>query len=202
MTVGFRTRSEKIGAHAIRTAVDWNGAPVSVRDAMSLLEQDVSFRSGLIAALRSSPFTGYFWETPSVTTATSNLPFEFVLIDAPSFQRVAPERSAFEEHFAGDSDRDGIVTFENLGRDATLIVPCPVDDESKYSHLAAFARNGPTAQVDALFEAVGRATRRRISDRPLWLSTAGMGVYWLHVRLDSRPKYYRHDPYKRPRQPA
>ena len=25
---------------------------------------------------------------------------------------------------------------------------------------------------------------------PTWLSTAGMGVSWLHVRLDSQPKYY------------
>ena len=29
----------------------------------------------------------------------------------------------------------------------------------------------------------------RIDDRPLWLSTAGDGVAWLHVRLDQRPKY-------------
>ena len=169
---------------------------------MSLLEHDAAFRSGLIAALRSSPFEGYFWETPSVTTATSSLPFEFVLIDAPSFAQVSPERSAFEEHFSGDSAGDGIVTFENLGRDATLIVPCPIDDESKYSHLATFVRNGPEAQVDALFRSVGRATLQRISERPLWLSSAGMGVYWLHVRLDSRPKYYRHEPYKRPREIA
>jgi hypothetical protein len=169
---------------------------------MSLLEHDETFRSGLIAALRSSPFEGYLWETPPVTTATSHLPFEFVLTDAPSFERASPERSAFQEHFSGDSDGDGIVTFENLGRDATLIVPCPIEDESTYSHLARFVRNGPEAQVDALFRAVGRATRQRISERPLWLSTAGMGVYWVHVRIDSRPKYYRHEPYKRPRATA
>jgi len=198
----FRTRIEKLDRHTLRTAVDWNGGPVSMRDAMSLLEKAGTFRGGLIAALRSSPFDGYFWETPSVTSATSHLPFEFVLTDAPSFERASPERSAFEEHFTGDSDRDGIVTFENLGRDATLIVPCPIDDESKYSHLATFVRSAPEAQVDALFRSVGRATLQRISERPLWLSTAGMGVYWVHVRLDSRPKYYRHEPYKRPRELA
>ena len=30
----------------------------------------------------------------------------------------------------------------------------------------------------------------------LWVSTSGLGVYWLHVRLDSYPKYYQHAPYK------
>ncbi len=35
----------------------------------------------------------------------------------------------------------------------------------------------------------------RVGDRPTWLSTAGHGVAWLHVRLDTRPKYYRYTPY-------
>jgi hypothetical protein len=30
----------------------------------------------------------------------------------------------------------------------------------------------------------------------LWLSTAGMGVSWLHVRLDSSLKYYGYKPFK------
>jgi hypothetical protein len=37
--------------------------------------------------------------------------------------------------------------------------------------------------------------QQRVSASPLWLSTAGMGVSWLHLRLDSRPKYYRHRSY-------
>jgi len=32
--------------------------------------------------------------------------------------------------------------------------------------------------------------------RRTWLSTSGLGVGWLHVRLDSRPKYYTYEPYK------
>jgi len=30
----------------------------------------------------------------------------------------------------------------------------------------------------------------------LWISTAGLGVTWLHVRIDSSPKYYTHAPYR------
>ncbi|MDF9799652.1 hypothetical protein OKW21_004915 [Catalinimonas alkaloidigena] len=29
------------------------------------------------------------------------------------------------------------------------------------------------------------------------MSTSGLGVYWLHIRLDSRPKYYQFDPYRK-----
>ena len=28
------------------------------------------------------------------------------------------------------------------------------------------------------------------NDRSVWLSTSGMGVSWLHVRIDQVPKYY------------
>jgi hypothetical protein len=52
------------------------------------------------------------------------------------------------------------------------------------------------AQRYALWEAVGRVAERRLGTAPVWLSTAGAGVSWLHVRLDDRPKYYAFTPYK------
>jgi hypothetical protein len=36
----------------------------------------------------------------------------------------------------------------------------------------------------------------RHGPRPLWLSTAGGGVDWVHMRLDDQPKYYRHLPWR------
>ena len=80
--------------------------------------------------------------------------------------------------------------FENLGRDAVLVVPSPNGPESDYGNIMAFTRRAPTAQNHALWSTVGRTMLQRVSDRPVWLSTAGGGVAWLHVRLDSRPKYY------------
>jgi hypothetical protein len=46
-----------------------------------------------------------------------------------------------------------------------------------------------------LWRNVGETMQQRITDRPVWLNTAGGGVSWLHVRLDSWPKYYRFRPY-------
>lgn len=68
-------------------------------------------------------------------------------------------------------------------------------DRSVYTHLAAFVRRAPASQVHAFWQAVGKATDERMWDRSsaehaVWLSTAGMGVAWLHARLDSYPKYY------------
>jgi hypothetical protein len=29
-----------------------------------------------------------------------------------------------------------------------------------------------------------------------WVSTSGLGVPWVHVRLDERPKYFQFGPYR------
>ncbi|MFE4105063.1 DUF6940 family protein, partial [Almyronema epifaneia] len=60
-------------------------------------------------------------------------------------------------------------------------------------------RSAPTQQVHALWATVGRRASQLLNEQgrqPLWISTSGLGVYWLHVRLDTFPKYYRHLPYQ------
>ena len=133
---------------------------------------------------------------PPVTSATAGRPFEFVLLDAP-FLSQPPDARTFADHFARDHDDTGVVVFDNLGGDATLVVPTPPDASADYSHLAAFVRNSGGERQHALLRALGAAAQRRLDDRPVWISTAGGGVAWLHVRLDSRPKYYGHEPYRR-----
>ena len=71
-----------------------------------------------------------------------------------------------------------------------------------YGHLAAFCRAAPESQRVAVWQAVGEALHGMLggaaaSAPPVWLSTEGSGVPWLHVRLDSRPKYYHHRKYAR-----
>ncbi len=78
-----------------------------------------------------------------------------------------------------------------------MVVPCPVAEASAYRHLAAFVRLAPESQRHALWQSVAEAMTRRIGAKPVWLSTAGAGVSWLHVRLDDRPKYYGFGPYRR-----
>jgi hypothetical protein len=50
---------------------------------------------------------------------------------------------------------------------------------------------------DALWIEVAEVHDGAMGEEPRWLSTSGLGVFWLHVRLDQRPKYYAHTPYRR-----
>jgi hypothetical protein len=109
------------------------------------------------------------------------------LLDSPEPAR-RPDPHAFAKHFPGA--QAGVATFANLGGDALMVVPCPVAEPSAYGHLAAFVRLAPEVQRHALWQSVGEAMARRVGAKPVWLSTAGAGVSWLHVRLDDRPKYY------------
>jgi hypothetical protein len=144
--------------------------------------------------LAEAPFPAFFWETPPVTRSSMDQPFECIVADSPALAGVTADASAFAEYFSS-ADEDGIVGFPNLGNDAFLIAPCPRGDLGAYPHLATFVREAPACQQQALWHRVGAAVAERVSDRPLWVSTSGLGVYWLHLRLDSYPKYYTYRPY-------
>jgi len=187
------TKHSEMGGRGERYALLRAVKPLPYDEALNLWEHDEAFRSFFTGILSSTPFKAYRWETPPVSRANLNRPFEFVLVDAPELARPA-DSAAFREHFS--SDAQGIVAFENLGGDAMMVVPSPRGPDTAYGHLGAFIRNAPPAQTHALWESLGKIVRQQISDRPLWLSTAGDGVAWLHVRLDSRPKYYSYAPYR------
>ena len=169
-----------------------DGSPTTFRDTLDHWQNDGAFRTWFSQLILDAPFRAVRWETPPVTRSTIDRDFEFVLHDAPGLLCRQDSRS-FGEHFNSPAQADGVVSFENLGRDAMLVVPIPLGAD--YGHLAAFLRHAPEAQRHALWRRIGLEMTRRLSDRPLWLSTAGMGVPWLHIRLDSRPKYYGHRPY-------
>ena len=107
---------------------------------------------------------------------------------------MAVDRETFGEHFRPDCES---ATFGSLGGDAILVAPCPAGPGSDYAHLAKFVRTAPQERQLAFWRAVGEAMESRVGTTPVWLSTSGHGVAWLHVRLDSRPKYYLHSEYAR-----
>jgi hypothetical protein len=115
---------------------------------------------------------------------------------SPGLDRT-PGTRAFAEKLRAAKKDECVLAFPNLGRDAVLVVPCPSGPPASYVHLAAFVRQAPAPQVHELWRAVGAAMGARLSEKPVWLNTAGMGVSWLHVRLDSQPKYYGFEPYRK-----
>ncbi|WP_212747552.1 DUF6940 family protein [Fodinibius saliphilus] len=162
---------------------------------MSLLRQSETFRIFFIKLLSEVPFRAYHWETPAVTRNTIGHLFEFVITNSQSID-LPPNPGPFRSYFNETYAREGITVFDNLGGDAKLIAPEPIGENLNYSHIGVFTEQAPMDQQHNFWKIVGEVTEEEISDEPIWLNTAGGGVCWLHVRLDSRPKYYRYDGYR------
>jgi hypothetical protein len=173
-----------------------SAGPVSRAAFFEALVDDASLRLALTTSLRKSSHAAFAWEMPALSTATAHLDAGFAIIDSPSLASVAPDPSPFAAQL---TDCDRIATFANLGGDAILIVPSPRAAPGA-AHLAAFVRAASIDIIDVFWSAVARAVTQRVaaSSKPLWISTSGLGVHWLHVRLDDRPKYYRHRPFTDP----
>lgn len=191
----FEPHTEELrGGRGIKLRVHLGRDQLTFAGAVQRWRDDPAFRSFFITLLAEAPYAAFRWETPPVTRAGVDRRFEFVLLDSPWLD-TPPDPEPFGDLFAAAPDRD-VIAFPNLGHDARLVAPLPRGPREAYTHLAAFSRRAPEAQKHALWQAVGEAVGRAMGERPLWVSTAGGGVAWLHVRLDSWPKYYVYAPYR------
>ena len=187
-------QEELTGQNGLRFTPHRHGQAATFGDVLAAWKDEAGFRTQFNAMLADVPYSAFRWETPPVTKDTLVRPFEFVVLNSPGLAP-RPDPTAFAEHFR-EAPQTGVVAFRNLGGDAIMVVPCPRADPSAYGHIAAFVRLAPDDQRHSLWQTVSEAIGRRIGAAPVWLSTAGAGVSWLHVRLDDRPKYYGYQPYR------
>ncbi|NET03501.1 MAG: hypothetical protein F6K16_01925 [Symploca sp. SIO2B6] len=188
----FKVQIKQIIPGKTLTLLQWG-------EVIKLWQQDNEFRELFTTVLAKIPYPAFFWETPPITQNTLEQKFEFVAINSPTLANVPPEPDAFAEHIGHSLNTDLVKAFPNLGGDALLIAPCQNSLQANYVHLAKFVRCAPKQQIDKFWKTIGYTLEQILQARdphPLWVSTCGLGVYWLHVRIDSFPKYYQHTPYR------
>lgn len=171
---------------------------------------DVSQRTSaesLCAALRDPALPrAVFFETRPFSASTFHEPFEAVLRDATKqFDALNEDSTAFDVYLdTKTANCTGSAVFPNLGGDAMLIVPTRHPARTgPHVHLLDFMRNAPVEHCAALMHTVGAVYYSTLADARLvgcdyflWLSTAGLGVYYPHIRIDSHPKYYTTERYR------
>lgn len=185
----------KRDANLEKVGLAGDGNALSFADVIALLRDDVSFRDFFIGELAATPFPAFLWEAPPLTPDNLDQTYEHVAIGSAALERMPPDPDAFGS-ILESKDAGSVATFRNLGGDAMLIAPRMLADEGCYGHLGAFVRLAPARQRHDFFQAVAAAIQQELLIRPrVWVSTSGLGVAWLHVRLDTWPKYYNHRPY-------
>lgn len=184
---------EELDARTRRYQIFENGKVLSFSQVAHYWRTDADFVTFYNRILTAAPFRAFFWEHPPLrANLLDQTDYEFVLVDSPALAGVEAEPGPFRACFS-----DALaVRFPNLGGDAQLVAPSPQEGCS-FPHLAAFARQAGNDQLQAFWSAVGGLFVGWNTPENRWLSTSGLGVYWLHVRWDLRPKYYTHLPYLR-----
>jgi len=197
-----------------RKSTDSDGDYLTWGEVIDLWIEDEVFREAWLASFHESVggkardrAQDYYWECAPVSASALDARYEHVIKDRHP-QGDIFDTNAFAEHFgaAREHGKD-VAVFANLGGDATLVAPLPDAFSRGFERaggcIASFVRvhdevGAPARVVHELVRAVGVEVRRalRRTGEPVWLSTNGDGVSWLHVRIDERPKYYTHGPYR------
>lgn len=192
----FHYIEKVLGKNIIEFQIKQNDDFLTFEEVIVLWKSSQDFRLFYTRILKEAPFDAFFWENKSVRNSNLQQTYEFVLVGTNAFKHKSPNPNPFQSYFSTDKNNK-VVSFHNLGKNARLVVPCPSNSSNEvYTHLGAFVKNAPYAQINLFWQKIGLEMDRRMSEKALWLSTSGLGVYWLHARLDQRPKYYTHTPYK------
>ena len=170
---------------------------LTVGEVIAGWRDDKVFRAFFIAELTATPSPAFFWEMPPLTRGALSAPFECAVIESDSLAHMRADATAFAEHLDGNEAAATVAVFHNLGGDALLIAPCRISDADCYAHIASFLRAAPVAQQHELFQVLAREAEAMLATTQgrIWISTSGLGVPWVHVRLDSYPKYYQYRRY-------
>lgn len=141
---------------------------------------------------------GIFFECIPVSFKTLKSTFRFVVITTNLFKNIQPNSQPFQNYFDGKS-----LTTSFLGKsgDVLLVVPQPMNNVSEitYTHLYNFIKySSPEYFKNVFAECIKLLceTMQENKNTKYWLSTSGLGVSWLHFRIDTIPKYYNYEEYK------
>lgn len=85
----------------------------------------------------------------------------------------------------------------NLPKDTILVIPKPRKNKN-FTNIFYFMKEASNLQQKELWKLVAKQTRKMLKDNEnLWISSQGLGVNYLHIRICSFPKYYENSKLKK-----
>lgn len=181
--------------NATRFRILQNEQFLTYQEIFDLWEQDTSFVKFYVEALKAIGYTAFYWEHPALKTAYLKKQYECILQKSKPLEYLPINEKAFSDYINNEPE---VEDFMNLGKNARLVVPTKKSEEAIYNHLGKFIRLAKEEQIFSVFNRVGKVIKSELEQREfIWLNTAGLGVIWLHIRMDMRPKYYKTDRYRK-----
>lgn len=192
----FQTHILHQNNNSIQFRITDNRKTLSFRDVFELWQNNHSFVQFYQSSLLGFGFAAFCWEHPALTKDCLDENYECTLHVSAMLEQLPVNEMAFKSHISLEADA---VDFLNLGGDARLVIPTKKSNEEIYNHFGKFLKFDQNQQVQAVFKKIGSTVINELEKySTIWLNTAGLGVIWLHIRMDTTPKYYKTKAYKNP----
>ena len=167
------------------------GVPVSIFEFLQGAAS-ATFLKNYIQCINRLGLEEFYWEHPAITADALDSPYRVAIVSAPNLKAIGYNPKPFSTYF---TEADAIATFFNRRKDALLLAPRPKTVPGglrDYATLARFLRHADEPTAVNFLKKVFATWHTQLTQGSdyIYLSTHGLGVHWLHVRLDQRPKYY------------
>jgi hypothetical protein len=132
----------------------------------------------------------FFYQTSVIDSNMSN-EYKEKYIESNKLELINQNYDSFDEYFIKPKNKY-VTSFTNLSGNSVLIVPVPTKkSKHNYTTLKDFIDNAPKVQQKAFWNHVAECIIEmlKVVDK-IYVNTHGLGVYYLHVRLDTKPKNY------------
>ena len=130
----------------------------------------------------------FLWRTSSINKQESTL-FKQSFTPCKKLP-LKQDYTSFKKHISKAKKNENVIAFPNLSGDTILIVPVPKKNKN-FATLKDFINNSDDKQQSDLWKCVAKEARKSLKKhQKMWISTHGLGVPYLHVRICNKPKYY------------
>jgi len=162
---------------------------------MKWKEKIQDWKNGIPQTYPSDLNKRFFYQTSVIDSNLSN-EYKEIYIESDKLEKISQDYNSFKEYFIKPKNKY-VTSFTNLSGNSVLVVPVPNKTKTKtkskhnYTTLKDFIDNAPLKKQKAFWIHVAECVIEllKIVDK-VYLNTHGLGVYYLHVRLDTIPKYY------------
>ncbi len=196
MTSKFEIKIEEQSENIVRFRLKRGEQYLSFEDVFKLWENNPEFIAFYTDELIKLDYPAFYWEHPAISKEFLPKKYECILQRSQPLEHLPSNENAFKNYL---DSKEQVADFMNLGKNARLVVPTKKTEDEIYNHIGKFIRLANKEQVIEVFKRVGQTVIEELEQQKLiWLNTAGLGVIWLHIRMDTRPKYYKTKKYKDP----
>lgn len=129
----------------------------------------------------------FMWNT-SVIKNNGNSSFK----ESFKINKNLPEKQNYKEFesYINKSKNKYVTSFHNLNKDTLLVIPIPKKNKN-YATLKDFCDNSSITQKKYFWKEVSKLVKKFMkNEKYIWISTHGLGVPYMHIRISNKPKYY------------